>query len=1240
MRSFAREGRGGREAAKNLILAGPGRVTLHDDGAAEIKDCGANFYLTPEDVGTNRAKASAPKLQELNGRVKVVVHEGELTEELVADHDLVVFTRSSRDEMIKWNEFCRSHTTESVNARGIKVTTPAPIVFIAADTLGAMGYVFSDFGDQFVVQDEFGEPPVERTVTEISAGKEGIVKIVHPNESELARPLNIDEDDHTGFVKFDEVKGMYAKKEQAIPRLGHSINTSGPWKVSPVYYEEVERLTNSKTKQKEPQLWVYKRDKDSGEYSIDKETKEKVKVPVFESNCGEVKEEDFVLDDKGEKTFRMTKKRDHYSFKIADTTGYSPYVGQGTITQHFQPSVKSHRSLKECLQQPIDPAQAEMLQVDGAKDMLMNQEKLHLAKQAVFKYWADHGALPPPQDAKAADEVVANARQYAESMQGLAKFCGARAAMSQFDKEEPSEEMAGWGMTKSLMGPTDEFTADVESVVRKVAMTAAIELQPMATLFGGIVAQEIVKFGGKFTPLSQWVQIDCLEVLPKGDGPPADCAPVGSRYDNNIMMFGKAVQDKLLSARTFMVGCGALGCEFLKNFAMLGFACGDGCITVTDNDRIEVSNLNRQFLFREHNVGQPKSVAAAESVKLMNPDIKVDSKQLLAMPATEDTFDDDFWEAQNFVTNALDSVKARQYVDGRCVFYGKPLFESGTEGTKFNSMVILPGLTQSYTDGPQDAGTGDAIPMCTLRNFPSTIIHCIEWAKAQFVDLFEAEVSDLVAYLEDPAGFCSSLKAKAAEGANDASLAAQKLRDTKDRLGKGLLRSLRNARIVKDQGFAGCIKLALEVFYDRFFTAIRDLQHAFPKDKVDEKTKKPFWAPPKRYPDALVYGELEKLGEDEGEYSDMGIDWMYVIAVANLYAAAYGLVKQPMNGRDADGKEWDTFVPEGSDWRKQAYVEANMGSAREAPEFRPSGIKIETEEDEAAGGESKGGDEGKGEDAQKFDAAMAELEAMSVDGLGDVAPADFEKDLDLNFHIDFIFAAANLRACNYGIRPAPRHKCKMIAGKIIPAIATSTACATALVGIEILKLIQGDKELADYRGSSNNFAMNTFQMSEPSEVIKFDEPYEDVVAQDTVYPCPRGFSKWDRTVIEGEGLTVGQFIQMCEKQASVTVQTLAHPANAKFGGKMLFNKANESFKEHPNTNHKAPAFRKMAEKQNAIKRKKVEAHEASLKKDLVDYCNELYGGVIGKRKWTQLEGSFKDEEGHEAVIPTLLYKFG
>lgn len=65
---------------------------------------------------------------------------------------------------------------------------------------------------------------------------------------------------------------------------------------------------------------------------------------------------------------------------------------------------------------------------------------------------------------------------------------------------------------------------------------------------------------------------------------------------------------------------------------------------------------------------------------------------------TENVFNDDFWENLDFVVNAVDNIKARLYVDSRCVWYAKPLLESGTLGTKANSQMIIPYKTQCYGD--------------------------------------------------------------------------------------------------------------------------------------------------------------------------------------------------------------------------------------------------------------------------------------------------------------------------------------------------------------------------------------------------------------------------------------------------------------------------------------------------------------------------------------------------------------
>ena len=305
-----------------------------------------------------------------------------------------------------------------------------------------------------------------------------------------------------------------------------------------------------------------------------------------------------------------------------------------------------------------------------------------------------------------------------------------------------------------------------------------------------------------------------------------------------------------------MVGAGALGCELIKAFALMGIACSDdGKVHVTDNDNIEVSNLNRQFLFRKGNVGHSKSACASQIAKGMNPALNVKDYMTKVGPDTEFVFNDKFWEKLDFVVNAVDNIHARLYVDGRCVWYEKPLLESGTLGTKANSQMIVPHVTQCYGDS-QDPPE-ESIPMCTLRNFPNQIEHCIEWGRDKFNTLFVDVPSDVVSYLDNPKLFIHQLKQN-----NTSSGIKQSLQGIKDFIG-----------YQKSGEMANCVKLARESFNEFYDHSIRDLLSLFPKDAKD-KEGAPFWSGPKRCPSPITF--------DANNQHHLG----FVLSYANLIAAA------------------------------------------------------------------------------------------------------------------------------------------------------------------------------------------------------------------------------------------------------------------------------------------------------------------------------------------------------------------
>lgn len=292
----------------------------------------------------------------------------------------------------------------------------------------------------------------------------------------------------------------------------------------------------------------------------------------------------------------------------------------------------------------------------------------------------------------------------------------------------------------------------------------------------------------------------------------------------------------------------------------------------------------------------------------------------------------------------------------------------------------------------------------------------------------------------------------------------------------------------RPQSFEDCVKWARLNFQDNYHNTILQLLYNFPPDQLTSSGV-PFWSGPKRCPHAL------KFSTEEGSTS-----LEYVFTAANLKAEMYGIPQQ----RD----------------RK---VVAQLASQVPVAEFKPKqGVKIHTNDSEAANAANSGSYE-----RDQLDELITKLR-QALPGLQQslkVNPIEFEKDDDSNLHMDFIVACSNLRAENYDIQPADRHKSKLIAGRIIPAIATTTSLIVGLDCIELYKVIQGHTKLDLFKSSFVNLALPFFGLSEPMPPKK-SKYYENE------------FSLWDRFEVQGE-MTLKEFLDYFKTKHNLEITMLS-----------------------------------------------------------------------------------------------------
>ena len=194
------------------------------------------------------------------------------------------------------------------------------------------------------------------------------------------------------------------------------------------------------------------------------------------------------------------------------------------------------------------------------------------------------------------------------------------------------------------------------------------------------------------------------------------------RYDRQIMIegFGAEGQEKLKRAKALIVGTGGLG----SPIAMYLTAAGVGTIRIIDHDRVELSNLNRQVLHWDENIGMRKADSAAEKLRKLNPRVKIEAVTETVNEANVSQFVADV----DLIVDALDNLPTRYLLNKAAIDKNIPFFHGAVYGFEGRVMTIIPGETACLKCVYRDAVTPqEKFPVIGVT---PAVIGCIQATEA------------------------------------------------------------------------------------------------------------------------------------------------------------------------------------------------------------------------------------------------------------------------------------------------------------------------------------------------------------------------------------------------------------------------------------------------------------------------------------------------------------------------------
>ena len=681
-----------------------------------------------------------------------------------------------------------------------------------------------------------------------------------------------------------------------------------------------------------------------------------------------------------------------------------------------------------------------------------------------------------------------------------------------------------WIQLEDIYDETSEFKEFDEDMVKNLCLYLKFEIPPITSFLGGIVAQEAIKLTGRFTPFNQWFEFEFNYLSTKNEKLKENNNMKPSRYYEQIQIFGEEVQKKINSLKMFMVGVGAIGCEYLKNFAMMGISSGkNGILTITDFDKIELSNLNRQFLFRENNIGQFKSEVAEYYIKQMNNSINILTHKKFVGAETENIFSDKFWDEQDIIFNAVDNVKARFYLNDKVCIHKKYHFDAGTLGVNSSCGFFMKNISSTYKDQNKDKKIEDDNNnnlrdngLCTIHSFPTCIKHCIAWALNEYKYLFSKLIIELNEIINgDIINFYKILSKEFYK-----KLKIKEISDIFD--------------IFINKNFNKAIVFSYEYFMNKFNFEIKKILIENPENSRDKEGKS-FYNGSKHMPKELNFNISDELDS---------LIINYIKSLANLIFDCLGLKKNETdkNLKDSDIKKicLNSNIPN--------YDIINYKSLK-------SGIVYNKEY------------------CQKFIHNIQQklINNLSLNSIEDIkfTEVNFEKDNYNKNQYNFIYSCSNLRAINFQIPQGDFITIKNLSSNIVPSIVTSNAVITGLVSMQIYLLakLMLDKEKNYNNILDTNDALNLFRnyyIDLGKNSYSFSHIPKKVIIKTPNIFNMKSYNAWDSIIIKGPK-SINDFIKYFLEKYKVKIISI-------FSGKSLL--FNVTFEQKENFEKTIEAFYK------------------------------------------------------------------